>query len=47
MLTVDVLNHKVGSWPEVVLPCDVGPFTVGEHCDVPYELLIGGWGWMG
>lgn len=43
MLTVDVLNHKVSSRPEIVLPGDVGPFTVGEHRDVPNGLLIGGW----
>ena len=43
MLTVDVLNHKVSSGPEIVLPGDVGPFTVGEHSDVPDGLLVGGW----
>lgn len=43
MLTVNVLNHKVSSRPEIVLPGDVGPFTVGEHRDVPNGLLIGGW----
>lgn len=42
MLTVNVLNHKVSSGPEIVLPGDVGPFTVGEHRDVPYGLLVGG-----
>lgn len=46
MLTVDVLNHKVSSRPEIVLPGDVGPFTVGEHRDVPNGLLVGGW-WTG
>lgn len=46
MLTVNVLNHKVSSGPEIVLPGDVGPFTVGEHRDVPYGLLVGGW-WAG
>ena len=43
MLTVGVLNHKVSSGPEIVLPADVGPFTVGEHSDVPDGLLVGGW----
>lgn len=43
MLTVDVLNHKVSSRPETVLPGDVGPFTVGDHSDVPDGLLVGGW----
>ena len=43
MLTVDVLNHKVSSGPEIVLPGDVGPFTVGEHSDVPDGLLVRGW----
>lgn len=46
MLTVDVLNHKVSSGPEIVLPGDVGPFTVGEDRDVPYGLPVGGW-WAG
>lgn len=46
MLTVDVLNHKVSSRPEIVFPGDVGPFTVGEHRDVPNGLLTGGW-WTG
>ena len=26
-----------------MLPADVGPFTVGEHSDVPDGLLVGGW----
>ena len=43
MLTVGVLNHKVSSGPEIVLPADVDPFTVGEHSDVPDGLLVGGW----
>lgn len=43
MLTVNVLNHKVSSGPEIVLPRDVGPFTVGEHRDVPDRLFVGGW----